>query len=110
MICYEKLTFKRLFAFALSFKCARIFLALVMLIWLGSQTSFAGASQIDDANKLVTQMMVDVESILAQDLNDDLARRENVTALFDRYFDLPTIAKFSAGPYWRAADTDQNRL
>ncbi|MGA0950906.1 MAG: MlaC/ttg2D family ABC transporter substrate-binding protein [Candidatus Puniceispirillaceae bacterium] len=78
-----------------------------MLIWLGSQTSFAGNSQIDDANKLVTQMMVDVESILAQDINDDLARRENVSALFDRYFDLPTIAKFSAGPYWRAADADQ---
>jgi phospholipid transport system substrate-binding protein len=77
------------------------------LIWLGSQTSFAGNSQIDDANKLVTQMMVDVESILAQDINDDLARRENVSALFDRYFDLPTIAKFSAGPYWRAADADQ---
>ena len=107
MICHEKLTSKQLFAFALSFKSARIFLASVMLIWLGSQTSFAGTSQIDDANKLVTQMMVDVESILAQDINDDLARRENVSALFDRYFDLPTIAKFSAGPYWRAADADQ---
>ena len=107
MICHEKLTSKQLFAFALSFKSARIFLASVMLIWLGSQTSFAGTSQIDDANKLVTQMMVDVESILAQDINDDLARRENVSALFDRYFDLPTIAKFSAGPYWRVADADQ---
>lgn len=107
MICHEKLTSKQLFAFALSFKSARIFLASVMLIWLGSQTSFAGNSQIDDANKLVTQMMVDVKSILAQDINDDLARRENVSALFDRYFDLPTIAKFSAGPYWRAADADQ---
>jgi len=107
MICHEKLTSKQLFAFALSFKSARIFLASVMLIWLGSQTSFAGTSQIDDANKLVTQMMVDVESILAQDINDDLARRENVSALFDRYFDLPTIAKFSAGPYWRAANADQ---
>ena len=107
MICHEKLTSKQLFAFVLSFKSARIFLASVMLIWLGSQTTVAGTSQIDDANKLVTQMMVDVESILAQDINDDLARRENVSALFDRYFDLPTIAKFSAGPYWRAADADQ---
>jgi len=107
MICHEKLTSKQLFAFALNFKSARIFLASVLLIWPGSQTSFAGNSQIDDANKLVTQMMVDVESILAQDINDDLARRENVSALFDRYFDLPTIAKFSAGPYWRAADAGQ---
>ncbi|MGB1684267.1 MAG: MlaC/ttg2D family ABC transporter substrate-binding protein [Candidatus Puniceispirillaceae bacterium] len=78
-----------------------------MMFLVGSQTSFAGTSQIDSANNLVTQMMVEVESILAKDLNDDMARRENVSALFDRYFDLPTIAKFSAGPYWRAADADQ---
>ena len=107
MIRHKKLTSKRLFAFALYFKRARLFLACAMMFLVGSQTSFAGASQIDSANKLVTQMMVEVESILAKDLNDDMARRENVSALFDRYFDLPTIAKFSAGPYWRAADADQ---
>ncbi len=107
MIWHKKLTFKRLFAFALYFKRARLFLACAMMFLVGSQTSFAGTSQIDSANKLVTQMMVEVESILAKDLNDDMARRENVSALFDRYFDLPTIAKFSAGPYWRAADADQ---
>ena len=107
MIWHKKLTFKRLFAFALSFTRARLFLAFAMMFLVGSQTSFAGTSQIDSANKLVTQMMVEVESILAKDLNDDMARHENVSALFDRYFDLPTIAKFSAGPYWRAADADQ---
>ena len=107
MIWHKKLTFKRLFAFALYFKRARLILACAMIFLFGSQTSFAGTSQIDSANKLVTQMMVEVESILAKDLNDDMARRENVSALFDRYFDLPTIAKFSAGPYWRAADADQ---
>jgi len=78
-----------------------------MMISLASPTSFAGSNHIDNANKLVTQMMVEVESILATDLDDDMARRENVSALFDRYFDLPTITKFSAGPYWRAADPDQ---
>ena len=107
MTWHKKLKFKRLFAFALYFKRARLFLAFAMMFLFGSQTSFAGTSQIDSANKLVTQMMVEVESILAKDLNDDMARRENVSALFDRYFDLPTIAKFSAGPYWRAADADQ---
>ena len=107
MIWHKRLTHKRLFAFALYFKRARLFLAFAMMFLVGSQTSFAGTSQIDSANKLVTQMMVEVESILAKDLNDDMARRENVSALFDRYFDLPTIAKFSAGPYWRAADADQ---
>ena len=107
MIWHKKLTSERLFAFALYCKRARLFLACAMMFLVGSQTSFAGTSQIDSANKLVTQMMVEVESILAKDLNDDMARRENVSALFDRYFDLPTIAKFSAGPYWRAADADQ---
>ena len=107
MICHKKLTSERLFAFALYCKRARLFLACAMMFLVGIQTSFAGTSQIDSANKLVTQMMVEVESILAKDFNDDMARRENVSALFDRYFDLPTIAKFSAGPYWRAADADQ---
>ena len=107
MIWHKKLTFKRLFAFALYFKRARLILACAMIFLFGSQTSFAGTSQIDSANKLVTQMMAEVELILAEDLNDDMARRENVSALFDRYFDLSTIAKFSAGPYWRAADADQ---
>ena len=107
MICHKKLIFKRLFAFALSFKKACIVLTSAMMIWLGGQNSFAGANQIDNANKLVTQMMVEVESILAKDINDNTARRENVSALFDRYFDLPTIAKFSAGPYWRAANSVQ---
>ena len=107
MIWHKKLATKRLFAFAVYFKTARLFLAFAMMFLVSSQTSFAGTSQINSANKLVTQMMVEVESILAKDLNDDMARRENVSALFDRYFDLPTIAKFSAGPYWRAADADQ---
>ena len=107
MICHKKPTSKRLFVFAVYLKRACQFLACAMIFLIGSQNSFAGTSQIDSANKLVTQMMVEVESILAEDLNDDMARRENVSALFDRYFDLPTIAKFSAGPYWRAADADQ---
>ena len=107
MIYHIKMASKPLFALALCLKRARSLLTATMMIWLSCHNSFAGTNQIDDANKLVTQMMVEVESILAKDINDDLARRENVSALFDRYFDLPTIAKFSAGPYWRAADADQ---
>ena len=107
MICYTNMLFKRLFAFALYFKMAPIFLACAMVIWPGVQASVADTNRINDANKLVTRMMVEVESILTQDINDEAARRENVSALFDSYFDLPTIAKFSAGPYWRTADADQ---
>ena len=104
---HKKPTSKRLLAFALSFNNLRLISVFTMVIWLVGQSSFAGANQIDVANKLVAKMMVEVESILATDKNDDMARRENVSALFDRYFDLATIAKFSAGPYWRAANADQ---
>ena len=107
MIYHIKLASKPLFAFALYLKRARNLLTATMMIWLSCHNSFAGTNQIDDANKLVTQMMVEVESILAKDINDEMARRKNVSALFDRYFDLPNIAKFSAGPYWRLADANQ---
>ena len=85
----------------------RILMAAVIMLGFTSTASTAGTSQIDAANNLVTQMMVEVESILAQGINHEAKRTERVSALFDRYFDLPTIAKFSAGPYWRAADATQ---
>ena len=87
-----------------------IIMAAVILLGIANTASTASTSstsQIDAANNLVTQMMVDVESILAQDINNEVKRTKKVSALFDRYFDLPTIAKFSAGPYWRAADATQ---
>ena len=85
----------------------RILMAAVIMLGFTSTAGTAGTSQIDAANNLVAQMMVEVESILAQDINNELKRTEKVSALFDLYFDLPTIAKFSAGPYWRAADAAQ---
>ena len=103
----KKLTSTQLYAFARIFNNIHLLSVFAIMIWLPGQTSLAGTNQIDIANKLVTKMMVEVETILATDINDDLARRENVSALFDRYFDLPTIAKFSAGPYWRTADPEQ---
>ena len=89
--------------------CAKfcVIIAAVLMLGFTVQASTAGTSQIDAANNLVTEMMVEVESILAQDSNHEMKRTERVSALFDRYFDLPTIAKFSAGPYWRAADAAQ---
>jgi phospholipid transport system substrate-binding protein len=89
--------------------CAKfcIIIAAVLMLGFTVQASTAGTGQIDAANNLVTEMMVEVESILAQDSNHEMKRTERVSALFDRYFDLPTIAKFSAGPYWRAADATQ---
>jgi phospholipid transport system substrate-binding protein len=104
---HKTLNPQRSFGFAPKLNNVRLLVVFAQMIWFASQTSFASTNQIDVANKLVTKMMVEVESILATDVNDDMARRENVSALFDRYFDLATIAKFSAGPYWRAADANQ---
>ena len=104
---HKTLNPQRSFGFAPKLNNVRLLVVFAQMIWFASQTSFASTNQIDVANKLVTKMMVEVESILATDVNDDMARRENVSALFDRYFDLPKIAKFSAGPYWRAADANQ---
>ena len=50
----------------------------------GGTASTAGTSQIDAANNLVTQMMVEVESILAQDINNEAKLAEKVSALFVR--------------------------
>jgi len=86
--------------------CATYFMALIVLLGVCLQTNLADDStkQIDAANQLVAHMIEDVEIILAQDADDRSARTTKITKLFDRYFDLATIAKFSAGPYWRAAD------
>ena len=97
----------RLSVFARLFAKFRIIMAAAILFGITSTASTAGTSQIDSANTLVNQMMVEAESILAQDINNQVKRTKKVSALFDRYFDLPTIAKFSAGPYWRAADAAQ---
>ena len=88
----------------------RIIFAFLIFFGLASQSCLASNennAQIKEANNLITQMIVEVEAILAQDISNDVARTKKVTALFDRYFDLQNIAKFSAGPYWRAADSKQ---
>ena len=38
------------------------------------------------------------------DSGDISKRTEKITKLLDTHFDIPGIAKFSAGPYWRAAN------
>ena len=77
------------------------------MLGLTSQASFANNEKLESANNLVNEMMIKIESILAQDISDQNTRKVMVSELFDQYFDLPTIAKFSAGPYWRSADPIQ---
>jgi phospholipid transport system substrate-binding protein len=66
-------------------------------------------SQINAATEVITKMIGEVEAYLATDSGDVAKRTQNIAQLFDTHFDLEGIARFSAGPYWRAA-TDQERI
>ena len=68
----------------------------------------AGASdQIAAANNLITNMISEVETYLETDSGSIEKRTGNITKLLDTHFDLPAIARFSAGPYWRAANEQE---
>jgi phospholipid transport system substrate-binding protein len=53
---------------------------------------------------LIDNMVRDVENYLLTDSGDISKRTEKITRLLDTHFDIPGIARFSAGPYWRAAN------
>ena len=65
------------------------------------------SSQIEAANRLIDAMIGDVESYLLADAGDISKRTENITKILDTHFDIPGIARFSAGPYWRAANEEE---
>ena len=65
------------------------------------------SSQIEAANRLINTMVRDVENYLLADSGDISKRTENITNILHTHFDIPGIARFSAGPYWRAANEDE---
>ena len=65
--------------------------------------------QIAAANNVITSMISQVESYLETDSGNIEKRTANIGKLLDTHFDLPAIARFSAGPYWRAAN-EQERV
>ncbi|MDB9889809.1 ABC transporter substrate-binding protein [Alphaproteobacteria bacterium] len=65
------------------------------------------SDQIAAANNLITNMISEVETYLETDSGNIEKRTENITKLLDTHFDLPAIARFSAGPYWRAANEQE---
>jgi phospholipid transport system substrate-binding protein len=67
------------------------------------------SDQIAAANNLITNMTIEVETYLETDSGSIEKRTENITKLLNTHFDLPAIARFSAGPYWRAAN-EQERV
>jgi phospholipid transport system substrate-binding protein len=93
-------------------RVAKLFLtqAVFLAALLGTSLQCTSADEatnkrLASASQLVSQMTKDVEAILVQDPNNTAIRIEQVTTLFDRYFDLPNLTKFSAGPYWRQANS-----
>ena len=52
-------------------------------------------------------MISEVETYLETDSGSIEKRTKNITKLLDTHFDLPAIARFSAGPYWRAANEQE---
>jgi phospholipid transport system substrate-binding protein len=84
---------------------SQIFVILAMLFTLpvlAPASAFAD-NQIERAETHINNMMLDLQGFLDSG-SDDLGKRtETVTYLLDSYFDLPLIARFSAGAYWRKA-------
>ena len=67
------------------------------------------SDQIAAANNVITSMISEVEVYLETDSGNIEKRTKNIAKLLDTHFDLPAIARFTAGPYWRAAN-EQERV
>ena len=85
------------------------FVCLCLLPLLLTALPARASDQIAAANNVITSMINEVETYLETDLGDIEKRTKNITKLLDKHFDLPAIARFSAGPYWRAAN-EQERI
>ena len=85
------------------------FFCLYLLPLLLTTLPANASDQIAAANNLITNMISAVETYLETDSGSIEKRTENITKLLDTHFDLPAIARFSAGPYWRAAN-EQERV
>jgi len=84
-----------------------LMIMLMMLAWPSSMVR--ADARIDAANAVISAMVSDMDSYLTTDAGDASARLMTVTRMLDTYFDLPTIARFSVGPYWRAASSEERQ-
>jgi phospholipid transport system substrate-binding protein len=85
------------------------FVCLCLLPLFLTSVPARASDQITAANNVITSMISQVESYLETDSGNIEKRTENIAKLLDTHFDLPAIARFSAGPYWRAAN-EQERV
>ena len=84
-----------------------VFVCLCLLPLFLTALPARASDQIAAANNLITNMISEVETYLETDSGSIEKRTENITKLLDTRFDLPAIARFSAGPYWRAANEQE---
>jgi phospholipid transport system substrate-binding protein len=77
-------------------------LVMLAVLFVMPMSAFAD-NQIERAETHINNMMQDLQGFLFDGSGNEEKRRENVTYLLDTYFDLPLIARFSAGAYWRKA-------
>ena len=82
-----------------------IALGLALAVWLPFPATADDRSSA--AAGLVEQMIADLEAFLATDTGDVEARSAEIDRVLTSYFDMDSITRFSAGPYWRAADEAQ---
>ena len=83
------------------------FVCLCLLPLLLTALPARASDQITAANDVITSMVSQVEAYLETDSGNIEKRIENITKLLDTHFDLPAIARFAAGPYWRAANQQE---
>jgi len=83
------------------------FVCLCLLPLLLTALPARASDQITAANDVITSMTSQVEVNLETDSGNIEKRTKNITKLLDTHFDLPAIARFAAGPYWRAANQQE---
>ena len=79
---------------------------MIASLTLFPMTSFADA-RITAAGALVDTMISDLETFLATDTGEESARTAEIDRVLNTYFDMDSITRFSAGQYWRAANSKQ---
>ena len=78
-------------------------LAFAMLLPLPAAADDRASAAAD----LVDRMIADLKAFLATDTGDVEARSAEIDRVLTSYFDMDSITRFSAGPYWRAATPDE---
>ena len=80
---------------------SKIFVIVAMLFTM--PVSASAENQIERAEAHINSLILELQSFLDKGAVDSESQVKTVTYLLDTYFDLPLIARFSAGAYWRKA-------